>query len=57
MYYRCDYSFRQFFELFGVRNVLRLVTCILLEHQLLLKSFGENFGVYLLIICAYTIHI
>jgi len=35
----CDYSFRQFFELFGVRNVLRLVTCILLEHQLLLKSF------------------
>ena len=38
----CDYSFRQFFELLGVRNVLKLVTCILLEHQLLLKSSGKS---------------
>ena len=34
----CDYSFRQLFELLGIKNVLRLLTCLLLEHQVLLKS-------------------
>ena len=38
----CDYSFRQLFELLGIKNVLRLLTCLLLEHQVLLKSSGEG---------------
>ena len=37
----CDYSFRLFFELLGVRNIVKLLTCILLEHQVLVKSSGE----------------
>lgn len=34
----CDYSFQQLFELLGIRVAIRLVTCLLLEHQVLLKS-------------------
>jgi len=37
----CDYSFREFFELLGVRNVIKLLCCLFLEHQVLLKSAGE----------------
>lgn len=40
----CDYSFRQFFELLGITNVLRLLTFLLLEHQVLLKSSGQREG-------------
>ena len=36
----CDYSFKLFFELLGVRNIIKLLTCILLEHQVLIKSSG-----------------
>ena len=36
----CDYSFREFFEILGVRDILRVLTCVLMEHQLLLKSTG-----------------
>ena len=38
----CDYSFREFFQLLGIRNIFKLLTCILLEHQILLKSAGES---------------
>ena len=38
----CDYSFREFFGLLGVRNVVKLLACILLEHQILLKSAGKT---------------
>lgn len=41
----CDYSLREFFELLGVRNVMRLFSCILLEHQILLKSAGTSLWV------------
>jgi hypothetical protein len=34
----CDYSFRTFFEILGVRDILRVLACVLMEHQLLLKS-------------------
>lgn len=37
----CDYSFSEFFELLGVKNIVKLLTCLLLEHQVLLKSAGE----------------
>ena len=37
----CDYSFSEFFELLGVKNILRLLACLLLEHQVLLKSAGD----------------
>lgn len=36
----CDYSFRELFEMLGVRDILRVLACILMEHQLLLKSSG-----------------
>ena len=38
----CDYSFIEFFELLGIRNIMRLLASILLEHQILLKSSGEQ---------------
>ena len=38
----CDYSFRELFRLLGVRNVIKLLACILLEHQILLKSAGKT---------------
>lgn len=34
----CDYSFREFFEMLGVREILRALACVLMEHQILLKS-------------------
>ena len=37
----CDYSFREFFEMLGVREILRALACVLMEHQVLLKSSGE----------------
>ena len=37
----CDFSFLEFFELLGTKNILRLLTCLLLEHQVLLKSAGD----------------
>ena len=36
----CDFSFREFFELLAVRSILKVVTCILLEHQILIKASG-----------------
>lgn len=36
----CDYSFKRYFEILGVRNVLKLLVSTLLEHQILLKSSG-----------------
>ena len=36
----CDYSFREFFEMLGVRDILRVMACVLMEHQLLLTSAG-----------------
>ncbi len=36
----CDYSFKRYFEILGVRNVLKLLVSTLLEHQILLKSAG-----------------
>ena len=37
----CDYSFREFFEMLGVRDILKALTGVLMEHQILLKSSGE----------------
>ena len=37
----CDYSFRELFELLGIRTIVRLLTCLLLEHQVLLKSSSK----------------
>lgn len=37
----CDYSFRVLFERLGVKNVVKFLTCILLEQQVLLKSSGS----------------
>ena len=37
----CDYSFTEFFELLGLKNIVKLLTCLLLEHQVLLKSAGK----------------
>ncbi|XP_019864258.1 PREDICTED: DENN domain-containing protein 5B [Amphimedon queenslandica] len=34
----CDYSFRAFFESISLKNVLQLLTCVLLEQQILLKA-------------------
>ena len=36
----CDYSFREFFEMLGIQDILRVLACVLMEHQLLLKSSG-----------------
>ena len=36
----CNYSFRQFFEMLSLRNVVRLLTSVLLEQQILLISSG-----------------
>ena len=36
-----DYSFKKYFELLGVRNILKLLVATLLEHQILLKSSGN----------------
>ena len=49
----CDYSFRGFFEVLGVRDVLRVLACVLLEHQLLLKSAGVCVCVS---VCVFVIH-
>ncbi len=38
----CDFSFKKYFELLGVRNILKLLVSTLLEHQILLKSSGSN---------------
>ena len=38
----CNYSFRTFFEILGLRNIVRLFTCVLLEQQILLISSGER---------------
>ena len=40
----CDHSFREFFEMLGIHDVLGVVTCVLLEHQVLLKSSGGTSG-------------
>lgn len=37
----CDYSFRRFFESVSLKNVLQLLTCVLLEQQILLKANGK----------------
>eukprot|EP00731_Ephydatia_muelleri_P027721 Em0019g594a len=34
----CDYSFTEFFELLGLKNIVKLLTLSPLEHQVLLKS-------------------
>ena len=39
----CDYSFRTLFERLGVKNVIKFLTCVLLEQQILLKSSGKTF--------------
>ena len=39
----CDHSFKDFFELLGVRSMLVLLTSVLLEHQILFKSSGRLF--------------
>ncbi len=36
----CDYSFRTLFEHLGVKNVLKFLSCVLLEQQIFLKSSG-----------------
>ncbi len=33
-----DYSFLEFFHILGVENAIKLVTCVLLEHQVLVYS-------------------
>ena len=38
----CDYSFKRLFESLALKNVLRLLTCVLLEQQILLKGSGMN---------------
>ena len=37
----CDYSFRVLFEQLGAKNVIKFLTCVLLEQQILLKSSGK----------------
>ena len=37
----CDYSFRTLFKHLGVKNVLKFLTCVLLEQQIFLKSSGS----------------
>ena len=37
----CDFSFQEFFETLSVKNVLKMLTCVLLEQQILLKSAGR----------------
>ena len=35
-----DYSFKEFFSLLGIENIVQLFTCILLEHQILILGKG-----------------
>lgn len=42
----CDYSFRAFFESISLKNILQLLTCVLLEQQILLKANGKRIRVY-----------
>ena len=37
----CDFSFQEFFEILSIKNVLKMLTCVLLEQQILLKSAGR----------------
>ena len=48
----CDYSFTEFFELLGLKNIVKLLTCLLLEHQVLLKSAGKSLCVTAMECCA-----
>lgn len=38
----CDYSFKKLFELISLKNILQLLTCVLLEQQILLKANGKK---------------
>jgi hypothetical protein len=38
-----DFNLLEFFSLLGVQGVVDLVTCALLEHQIILKSSGKLF--------------
>lgn len=40
----CDYSFRIFFSRLGVKNIIKFLSCVLLEQQILLKSSGSLQG-------------
>lgn len=37
-----DYPLRVMFSTLGVECVVQLFTCVLLEHQVLLRSSGKN---------------
>lgn len=39
-----DYSLRAMFSTLGVECVVQLFTCVLLEHQVLLRSSGTHFS-------------
>lgn len=36
----CDFSFQEFFETLSIKNALKMLTCVLLEQQILLRSAG-----------------
>ena len=37
----CDYSFKSLFESLSLKSILQLLTCVLLEQQILLKAAGK----------------
>lgn len=43
-----DYPLRVMFSTLGVECVVQLFTCVLLEHQVLLRSSGEISQIYTL---------
>ena len=46
-----DFNLLDFFSLLGVEGVLDLVTCALLEHQIILKSTGIHLGIQKTMFC------